>query len=212
MGMRSIHTATLSRGLTAAPWAQKSPTSACGEQEPPAPRWDITLQPQSHVHDPSQGSWVLMGSAVTKPPLPPFPTAPARPSWRCLGQHPEPPLLHWGGPHTAGPVPQQARLQQQARLPAASGPSGRPIPMPLLFTHFYFRTQPVPWPSPEPRVMWTRGCQAGRRGAAPGRRDMLLTYCVVKEPGLGGLNEGQALHFSFLTWQPFRGTLLSAIS
>lgn len=44
------------------------------------------------------------------------------------------------------------------------------------------------------------------------RRDMLLTYCVVKEPGVGGLNEGQALHFSFLTWQPFRETLLSAIS
>lgn len=43
-------------------------------------------------------------------------------------------------------------------------------------------------------------------------RDMFLTYCVVKELGLGGLNEGQALHFSFLTWQPFRETLLSAIS
>lgn len=41
---------------------------------------------------------------------------------------------------------------------------------------------------------------------------LLLTYCVVKEPGLGGLNQGQALHFSFLTWQPFRETLLSAIS
>lgn len=41
---------------------------------------------------------------------------------------------------------------------------------------------------------------------------LLLPYCVVKEPGLGGLNRGQALHFSFLTWQPFRETLLSAIS
>lgn len=46
--------------------------------------------------------------------------------------------------------------------------------------------------------------------------DMFLTYCVVKELELGGsggrLNEGQALHFSFLTWQPFRETPLSAIS
>lgn len=42
--------------------------------------------------------------------------------------------------------------------------------------------------------------------------DMFLTYCVVKELELGGLNKGQALHFSFLTWQPFRETLLSAIS
>lgn len=42
--------------------------------------------------------------------------------------------------------------------------------------------------------------------------DMCLTYCVVKELEPGGLNKGQALHFSFLTWQPFRETLLSAIS
>lgn len=42
--------------------------------------------------------------------------------------------------------------------------------------------------------------------------DIFLTDCVVSERIFGGLNPSQCLHFSFLTWQSFRETLLSAIS
>lgn len=78
-----------------------------------------------------------------------------------------------------------------------------------------------PWPRNAClQPLWSPGlCERSRAKLAHGRAesswlacDMFLTYCVVKELELGGLNKGQALHFSFLTWQPFRETLLSAIS
>lgn len=122
---------------------------------------------------------IPMGSAVTRPPL-------HLPHSRCVsntGSTQSPQLLHWS---TAGSAPQQGPAAAAARLPAASG---RPIPMPLLFTHFYFRSQPVPWPSLEPRVMWTRGCQAGRRGAAVTSPDVLCGQGA----GAGGPERGPSL-------------------
>lgn len=93
----------------------------------------------------------------------------------------------------------------------------------MLFFFFYLsisilKSSPFPWPRHASLPSGALGYVKMRVPSGGGvvellaRRDMLLTYCVVKEPGLGGLNEGQALHFSFLTWQPFRETLLSAIS
>lgn len=118
----------------------------------------------------------------------------------------------------APPPPGRSRPTERIRLNAASGPSDRSIPMLLLFTHFYFKKQHVPLAPaclPPPGALGYVNMRVPSGGGVVellARRDMLLTYCVVKEPGLGGLNEGQALHFSFLTWQPFRETLLSAIS
>lgn len=91
------------------------------------------------------------------------------------------------------------RPAEPALLTAATGPSGRSIPMPFLFIHFYFNKQPVPLapaglpPLRSPGLCENACAKRWRRGGAPGSPWHAPDVLCGQGAGTGGPERGPSL-------------------